>query len=63
MIKTSYNSYLDSLVAVTDDFPGTNGSRPNTKKPYSYLKNCSQDSQGSPPPQKDDQLCTDNVQI
>ena len=62
-IKTSYNSYLDSLVGVTDDSPGTNGSRPNTKKLFSYLNNCRQDSQGSSPPKKDDQLSsTDNFQ-
>ena len=62
MIKTSYNNYLDSLVGVIDDTPGTDGARPNPKKLFSYLKNCRQDSQGSSPLKKDDQLCTDNAQ-
>ena len=55
MIKTLHHSssYLYSLVGVIDDSPGTNGSRPNTKKFFSYLKNILK---------KDDQLCTYKVQ-
>ena len=52
MIKTSYNNYLDSLVDVIDDSPGIDGARPNSKKLFSYLKNCRQDSQGSSPLKK-----------
>ncbi|MEW8546063.1 MAG: hypothetical protein AB2693_21280, partial [Candidatus Thiodiazotropha sp.] len=62
MIKTSYNNYLDSLVGIIDDSPCTDGPRPNTKKLYSYLKNCRQESQGSSPLKQDEQLRTDNVQ-
>ena len=43
MITTSYNNYLDSLVGVIDDSPGTDGARPNSKKLFSYLKNCRQE--------------------
>ena len=62
MTKTSYNAYLHSLVGITDKTPDTDSSRPNTKKLFSFLKNCRQDSQGSSPLKKDEQLCTDNVQ-
>ena len=62
MTKTSYNAYLHSLVDITDKTPDTDSSRPNTKKIFSFLKNCRQDSQGSSPLKKDEQLCTDNVQ-
>ena len=62
MTKTSYNAYRHSLVGITDKTLDTDSSRPNTKKLFSFLKNCRQDSQGSSPLKKDEQLCTDNVQ-
>ena len=61
MIKTSHNSYLDSLVGIIDDSDQTVTSRPNTKKLFSYLKNCRQDSQGSASLNNNGQICTDNV--
>ena len=62
MTKKSYNAYLYSLVGITDKTPDTDSSRPNTKKLFSFLKNCRQDSKGSSPLKKDEQLCTDNIQ-
>ena len=61
MTKSAYNTYLHSLVGIIDETPDTVSSRPNTKKLCSFLKNCRQDSQGSSPLKKDEQLCTDNV--
>lgn len=61
MVKTLYNSYLDSLVGITDDSEAAENSRPNTKKLFSYLKNCSEDSQGSAPLKENGQVSTDNV--
>ena len=62
MTKTSNNSYLKSLVGITDEIPDSNDPHPNTKKLFSFLKNCRQDSQGSSPLKKDEQLHTDNAQ-
>ncbi|MCG8045233.1 MAG: hypothetical protein JAY66_06065 [Candidatus Thiodiazotropha taylori] len=62
LTKTSYNSYLNSLVGITDETQDIDGPRPNTKKLFSFLKNCRQDSQGSSPLKKDEQLHTDNKQ-
>ena len=61
MTKTSYNSYLNSLVGITDETLDSNDPHPNTKKLFSFLKNCRQDSQGSSPLKKDEQLHTDNA--
>ena len=61
MIKTSHNSYLDNLVGIIDDSDPIENSRPNTKKLFSYLKNCRHDSQGSAPLKENGQVCTDNV--
>ena len=64
MIKTSHNSYLDNLVGIIDDTDKVikiENSRPNTKKLFSYLKNCRQNSQGSAPLKENGQVCTDNV--
>ena len=36
------NNYLDSLVGIIDDSDSAEKSCPNTKKLFSYLKNCSQ---------------------
>ena len=62
MTRSAYNTYLHSLVGIIDETPDTVSSRPNTKKLFSFLKICRQDSQGSSPLKKDEQLCTDNVQ-
>ena len=62
MTKSAYNTYLHSLVGIIDETSDTVISRPNTKKLFSFLKNCRQDSQGSSPLKKDEQLCIDNVQ-
>ena len=62
MTKTSYNSYLNSLVGITDETQDSIDPHPNTKKLFSFLKNCRQDSQGSSPLKKDEQLHTDNAQ-
>ena len=61
MINTSHSNYLDSLVGIIDDSDPIENSRPNTKKLFSYLKNCRQDSQGIAPLKEDGQICTDNV--
>ena len=61
MINTSHSNYLDSLVGIIDDSDPVENSRPNTKKLFSYLKNCRQDSQGIAPLKEDGQICTDNV--
>ena len=61
MIKTSHNSYLDSLVGIIDDSDQKVTSRPNTKKLFSYLKNCRQDRQGSASLNNNGPICTDNV--
>ena len=61
MINTSHSNYLDSLVGIIDDSDPVENSRPNTKKLFSYLKNCRQDSQGIAPLKGDGQICTDNV--
>ena len=61
MIKTSHNSYLDNVVGIIDDSDPIENSRPNTKKLFSYLKNCRQDSQGSAHLKENGQVCTDNV--
>ena len=58
MIKTSHNSYLDNLVSIIDDSDPIENFRPNTKKLFSYLKNCRQDSQGSAPLKENGQVCT-----
>ena len=59
-LKTAYNNYLDSLVGTSDD--EENGTRPDSKKLFSYLKNCRQNSQGTAPLSQDRQLHTDNFQ-
>ena len=61
MTNSAYNTYLHSLVSIIDETPDTVSSRSNTKKLFSFLKNCRQDSQGSSPLKKNEQLCTDNV--
>ena len=61
MIKTSHSNYLDSLVGIIDDPDTSKNPRPNTKKLFSYLKNCRQDNQGSAPLKENGQICTDNV--
>ena len=61
MINTSHSNYLDSLVGIVDDSDPIANSRPNTRKLFSYLKNCRQDSQGIAPLKEDGQICTDNV--
>ena len=40
MTKSAYNTYLHSLVGIIDETPDTVSSRPNTKKLFSFLKNC-----------------------
>ena len=40
MLKTAYNNYVDNLISVVDDSLQSDNSRPNTKKLFSYLKNC-----------------------
>ena len=62
MTKSAYNTYLHSLVGIIDETADTVNSGPNTKKLFSFLKNCSQEYQGSSPLKKDEQLYTDNVQ-
>ena len=61
MIKTSHSSYLDNIVGIIDDSDPAENARPNTKKLFSYLKNCRQDSQGSAPLKENGKTCTDNV--
>ena len=61
MIKTSHSSYLDNIVGIIDDSDPAENARPNTKKLFSYLKNCRQDSQGSAPLKENSKTCTDNV--
>ena len=61
MIKTSLNSYLDNLIGIIDDSDPIENSHPNTKKLFSYLKNCRQDSQGSAPLKENGQVYTNNV--
>ena len=60
MIKTSYSSYLDSIVGIIDDSDPAENARPNTEK-NSYLKNCRQGIPGRVPLKEKGKTCTDNV--
>ena len=61
MIKTSHSRYLDNIVGIIDDSDPAENARPNTKKLFSYLKNCRQDSQGIAPLKENGKTCTDNL--
>ena len=61
MIKTSHSSYLNNIAGIIDDSDPAEQTRPYTKKLFSYLENCRQDSQGSAPLKENGKTCTDNV--
>ena len=50
------------LSAFIDDSLSTNSSRPDNKKLFIYLKNCTQDSQGSSPLKQNGHLTTNTVE-
>ena len=60
-LKTAYNNYLNSLVGHDDIYDSDTVPRSDTKKLFSYLKNCRQDCQGTAPLRQNGQLHTDNV--
>ena len=60
-LKTAYNNYLNSLVGHDDIDDSDTVPRSDTKKLFSYLKNCRQNSQGTAPLSQNGQLHTDNV--
>ena len=63
-IRKSYDSYLESLLGIDSQEhhgdPTTPESKFSTKKLFSYLKGCRQDSQGVAPLKKGGMLHTDN---
>ena len=59
-IKSSHNSYLDSLVGIIDDSDPIEISCPSTKKLFFISQKCRQDGQGSAPLKEYGQVCTDN---